>query len=344
MKLAFKQNTLIIIFILFLALIFSIEYNLKETANGSLLVVLSFWVAPIEGCIALVAIGELTKAKWISPIKKGLLSVYPLLLLFSFLFLLTEPQLRIYPWVDKQGVWLNKNFFIMRNFILLGIVYLLSRKFAIEADKESERRITYAVVYLLAFVASQSLVAFDWIMSLAYPWVSTLFGGYFFIESIYSALALSGIFYFLLYKQSLREEFDRLRSTLKDISTLIFGFSLLWAGLFYAQYLTIWYGNIPEETSFILERISSSPFREISYSILITLFFIPFIILLSRKTKTNPYIVLIISILILSGIFIERFIFLAPSVSLTPYALILEFLSIAFLFVLLVIKFLTSSS
>ena len=38
-----------------------------------------------------------------------------------------------------------------------------------------------------------------------------------------------------------------------------FGFCLLWADFFYCQFLVIWYGNIPEETSYIIQRTMTLP-------------------------------------------------------------------------------------
>ena len=41
----------------------------------------------------------------------------------------------------------------------------------------------------------------------------------------------------------------------------MFGFSIFWGGLFFAQYLTIWYGNLPEEVGYFTRRFAL-PFGE----------------------------------------------------------------------------------
>ena len=38
--------------------------------------------------------------------------------------------------------------------------------------------------------------------------------------------------------------------------------------MFFAQYLTIWYGNLPEEVMFIHKRISVPPFKQLSQTFL----------------------------------------------------------------------------
>jgi len=183
------------------------------------------------------------------------------------------------------------------------------------------------------FVGSQSLMAFDWVMSLAYPWVSTLFGGYFFIESLFGGFALSGILYAFLHGRPVPTHEPGGRSDLKDIAILLFGFSILWVGLFFAQFLVIWYGNLPEEVSYLLARVTSSPLRELSLSILALYFFIPFLVLLPGRSKTNPFVVFAVSVSILLGILVERFVYLAPVVSLHPLATAINFLALLILFV-----------
>lgn len=277
----------------------------------SLLLTLVFWVGAIQGCIALVAAAELCSAGWITPLKKNLLSLHRLFPLVIALFLFIAPPIDAYPW-GARGVWFSKWFFVLRNVALLLVTYILARKYALESIAENPKKNRYAVLYLVAFVFSQSLIAFDWVMPLEFPWVSTLLGGYFFIESLYTGIAIAAL---LTVSMLVSKKTDELTTTLRDVATLLFGFSLLWVGLFYAQYLVIWYGNMAEETSFFIRRLSSSPLREISYSILPALFLIPFSVLLLKKTKLNPYIVTVMAATVLYGILAERFIFLRPNLS-----------------------------
>jgi hypothetical protein len=333
-----RVNSLLIIFVLVGAFIVFTEMSPLAENGGSLLLALLFWVAAVEGCIAVVAACEIVKARWISSVKKELLSVYPLLLLFTLLFLLLVPFVDSYPWVGRKGFWFNKGFFILRNFVLLMLAYLSARKFASESAGEGERRGYFAAIYLLVFVISQTIIAFDWVMSLVYPWISTLIGAYFFVESFYGGIALSAILYIFLRVKDNSVVESAGRSDLKDLATLIFGFSLLWAGLFYSQFLVIWYGNIPEEAVFLHERISTSPLREYSIAVLAHFFFIPFLVLLSRRAKSSPRVILTVSFFILFGILIERFVFLAPAVTLSPGALVIHFSSLLFLFVVIIMR------
>ena len=160
--------------------------------DGSLLLVFLFFIAVVEGCIAAAAAGTMVNARWISSVRKELLSVTPLLLLSSFLLLLLIPFLDTYPWAGRPGFWLRKDFFIGRNLAFLLLSYVTARRFA-SAPAGGEGAKVRAAWYLLVFVASQTLVAFDLVMSLEYPWVNALFGGYFFIEAIYGGFAVSAL-------------------------------------------------------------------------------------------------------------------------------------------------------
>ena len=99
--------------------------------GASLLLALLFWATVIEGCVAAVAAGTLIKARWVASVKRELLSVYPLLLFVSILFLFLVPFVDSYPWAGRRGLWFDKKFFVGRNFALLLLAYLSARRFSL---------------------------------------------------------------------------------------------------------------------------------------------------------------------------------------------------------------------
>jgi hypothetical protein len=334
-KFEIKPVLLIIIFVVVAVAFFLLENTLEPDNYGSLLLTLLFWIAIVQGCIALVAAADLAKGKWIAPLKKHLLSVYPMILLIAVLFLLISRQMHIYHWTqEKSGFWFNEWSFVIRNFVLLVVSFILAWKFARESIQESAKKNLWAALYILSFVISQSMIGFDWVMSLEYPWISTLFGGYFFIEATYVGLATAAIFCLFLLRNPSLENSDQIKKALKDVTTFMFGFSLFWAGMFFAQFLTIWYGNLPEEVVFTARRMASSPFREMSRFVLGALFFVPFIVLLSSKIKTIPVAVSLIAFLIIAGVFVERLFFLMPNVTISGLIAGIEVLLMLILFVL----------
>jgi len=300
------------------------EYGGLVAGKGSLLMTLVFWTALLQGAIAAAAVADLVGARWITLLRRQILAAYPLLLISPVLLILLVPRFDLYPWAETPGQWLNVPFFLLRNLALLLAVYGTGRLYALRSLRGDPRTPRSAVFYLFAFVTAQTLVAFDWVMSLEYPWVSTLFGAYFFVEALYAGLALAGVLCFLL---PLRQEEGRAAEEVKplrDIGLLLFGFSVLWGGLFFAQYLLLWYGNLPEEVQFIARRLESFPLRALCVFFLTANFLVPFLGLLGRRAKRSDRVVGAVAALVLTGLFAERLFFILPAVPMPVGILLVE--------------------
>jgi hypothetical protein len=301
--------------------------------DGTFLLTLTFWVALIQGPVALAAAAEVSKGKWIQPLKRDLLAFYPLILLLAVLFIFMFFRINIYPWTHEDHRWLNPNFFIGRNSIMLVISFIMAHLYVRASLQEKSYAGKLAVLYILTFIITQSLVAFDWIMSLAYPWMSTMFAPIFFMESFYAGLAIAGIIAAFRLHENKENEQD-LKKVLQDSAVFMFGFALAWAGLYYGQFLVIWYGNIPWETSYFVVRMDHSPYKELMSLIIILLFIVPFVLLLPRKVKNSRAWVTTIASLILFGLFLERIFYIGPVASINYFVFLLEFLILGVLMIL----------
>jgi len=140
-------------------------------------------------------------------------------------------------------------------------------------------------VALLGLTAT--FFAFDVVMSLQYSWFSTIFGVYFWVGGIRGSLAL-GVLIVLALRAS-----GRLRNTitmdhLHDAGKLMFGFTVFWTYIAFAQYFLIWYGNMPEETQFYLLRRNGA-WYQMSMLLPILYFVVPFFLLLPQAHKRSPF-------------------------------------------------------
>lgn len=327
-------SKLLLVFLVLAAAIFGLE---KFTEGGSLMFSMLFFVAIAQGPLTIVAAADIVNSHWLKPYRREMLSVYPmnlfLALLFAVFFL--TGKLHLYDWTEHQNAWLNQGFFVIRNIVLLLIVWVVGGKFAKESLSESSVRARWGVIWVFTFVISQTIVAFDWVMSLDYPWISTLFGAYFFVEAFYAGCALAAVFTYFNYQNFLN---DFPESTFKksqmDMMTLMFGFSIFWAYQFFSQFLVIWYGNIPEEVSWLTKRIEI--FSDSLYLVLLILFVIPFWTLLSRKVKASPRAVMLIGLSIWAGIMLERIFMIGPHLNLNPVIVLVEFILIGGIFLWIV--------
>ena len=332
-----KPITLTVITLLGGLLIALIEIFIKGKSDGTLLLTLTFWVALVQGPVAVAAAADLSQGKWIAPIKKELFTFYPLILFMALLFLLMFVRMDIYQWTLHPGKWLNSEFFIGRNFILLLLSFICARLYVSAALKESPRKGFFAVLYILSFIIVQSLVAFDWVMSLEFPWMSTMFAPIFFMESFYAGLAVAAMVSAYLVSKN-PEQSTALSKVMRDSAQFMFGFALAWAGLYYGQFLVVWYGNIPWETGFFATRMDHSPFREMMYLIILFLFIIPFLGLIGKKLKTYRGWVSIMAAIVLAGILIERIFYILPVTNINFLWLVVEFVVMAFIYLLFFIN------
>ncbi len=172
-------------------------------------------------------------------------------------------------------------------------------------------RLSPVVVIVYAFVLS--LIAFDQIMAVDPHWYSTLFGAFYFMSGVYLAVAWVAILAAIarenhpLYRAKIEPR------TLHDLGKLLFGFGIFWAYLFWSHYLTIWYGNIPEETSWVIVRLREEPWHSLSWFIFACCFICPFLIGLSRDVKKVPTLLFALGMMVVCGLWLQQYLLFAPT-------------------------------
>jgi len=306
------------------ALIIALGIDLLA-GDASLLPALLFWTAIPQGIIALAAAADLSQGRWILSIKDKLHRFLPLLILPPFAFLIYAlHHTPLYAWHEHPTAWLEPTFFTIRNvafqLLTFGLAYLYVRA----SRGQSPRTGVWAVLYCLCFVTAQTMQGIDWVMSFEYPWISTLYGAFFFIEALYLGVATMALLSLLL----LLRHGHSFEKVLRDSGALILGFALFWAGQLYAQYLTIWYGNIPEEVAYVAKRVQHSPWTELSIFVVLAMFVIPFAGMIPRRSKVSPALVLAAVVLIYAGYMVEKVIYIAPVAPLSPLFTVLQFIAL----------------
>jgi hypothetical protein len=99
-----------------------------------------------------------------------------------------------------------------------------------------------------------------------------------------------------------------------DLGKLCFGFTVFWAYLMWSQFLVIWYGNLPEETWFVFYRLYGA-WRPVGIAVFLLVFLVPFITLLGARPKKNGAIRVTVALVSLTGIWLERYLAIVPSVN-----------------------------
>ncbi|MGZ6201889.1 MAG: hypothetical protein ACXWM6_10250 [Thermodesulfobacteriota bacterium] len=304
-----------------------------------------FWFSLGFGLVLFGPTMNMTIADWARPTKRLSEAVAPFLLLsLPMLWVLYPGRELIFSWIrepaPEKTYWLNIGSMFLRN--SLGLIVLSSLAFAlvyysVKEDRKAgfseedlkkgkieegiERRrglsawrtqVRLSPVLAIVYGLVLSSVGLDLAMSLDPDWYSTLFPAYYFVNSfhmglgalaILSALSLSG----LGLKPLVMPHYFH------DLGKILFGFTMVSGWFFYSQFIVIWYGNIPEETRYLIARFRYSPWEGLSYVVLIITFLFPIFILLFRRIKMSPPLLSVVAGLILVGYWIERVIIVAPT-------------------------------
>ena len=293
-----------------------------------------FWLGLAAGSILFVAVLNLTHARWGRPLKRlaeALGSFLPVS--FIFFWPICGGRASLFSWIHEpvhgKEQWLNVSFFFAREGIaifLLGaaataLIYFSVRADSVQSSGDHPTKTaacwkwqqTLSLLLGILYALVLSLVAFDLVMSLDPHWYSTLFGGYFFVGSFYTALAALALLAGWLKETAPLKAMSRPRH-FHDLGKLLFGFCMMTGYLFYSQFLVIWYGNLPEETHYVIERTQHPPWVPLAWIILGACFVLPFFVLLFRRFKMSPRWLVGLSVIILIGMWCERFLLVAPSI------------------------------
>ena len=225
------------------------------------------------------------------------------------------------PYYDKiiagKSAYLNDGFFIARTIIYIVLWVFLGyqlRRFSLKEDSASDDRWyqktrTWAALFLVVWAVSSSMMAWDWVMSLDPHWFSTLFGWYNFISLFVGSLAVMILVLIFLKNQGYMVQVNE--NHLHDLGKYLFGFSVFWTYLWYSQFMLYWYGNIPEETIWFLER--KREYGGLFGANLIINFFVPFLVLMRRDAKRNFFVLGIVASILIVSHWLDFYLMIIPS-------------------------------
>jgi hypothetical protein len=301
-----------------------------ERAWQAYLINFLFWSAISQGALVFSAVMHLTRARWsgaMAGVAESFSAFFPI---SFFLYLgLFAGRTHIFPWLEMdlhgKEAWLNLPFLFTRDGLGLVILYVLGFAYVrcamavklggVPGPGKMERRMTVlAVLYILAFTLVLSLLGYDLVMAADPHWYSTLFGGYTFVKAFYVGLGGVIILAAALHLGS-GEKSPFEKKQFLDTGKLFLAFCLLWADFFYCQFVVIWYGNISEETAYVIERTMRAPYSVLAWTVFSVCFLLPFLVLLNRKVKMMPKAMIVLCSVVLVGIWLEHLLLLGPALN-----------------------------
>ena len=78
-------------------------------------------------------------------------------------------------------------------------------------------------------------------------------------------------------------------SHIHDLAKFMFGFSVFWTYLWFAQFMLIWYADIPEETTYFVARFTE--YKLPFLAMVVMNFVFPILLLINSDYKSIPWFV-----------------------------------------------------
>jgi len=211
----------------------------------------------------------------------------------------------VYKWVDpaymaesasleRKMFFLNPQGFFTRLVVYLliyGIYAYFMRKSSVLQDANNDNRLAqtrtnWSAPYLAIFGLTTTLLSTDIWMSLNPHWFSHIFGAIFIVSGALMTFALCNM---IVMRNADKSPYaDVMNKGLsKDLGNFMFMFTCVWAYFSFSQYVIIYSGNLPEFTSFFVDR-RSPQWGMVGLCLMFFSFLATFIVLLSPKVKATP--------------------------------------------------------
>jgi len=219
--------------------------------------------------------------------------------------------------IQGKSSYLNVPFFLIRAAIYIAgwnIFRYFLRKNSLRHDEVDHNRFykksfKLSAGFLVFFIVTESMMSWDWIMSLDPHWFSTLFGWYVFASMFVSAITVIALVTMYLKSRGYLELVND--SHIHDLAKFMFGISIFWTYLWFSQFMLIWYSNIPEEVTYFITRIEdyNLPF----FGMVALNFIFPVLMLMNSDYKRINWFVVMTGIVILFGHYLDIYNMVMPA-------------------------------
>ena len=169
-----------------------------------------------------------------------------------------------------------------------------------------------AILVIPIAISVHTVVSWVFAMTVQPMWHSTIFGPYFVVGAIFSGIAA------LIIALAIVRKVYGLEAYLKDIQfenlgRLLLVMALLWFYFTFAEHLTTFYGQEPDEMRILLSKLTG-PYWPVFWGMVACCFVIPVPILAIKRLRTVAGAVVASSFIVV-GMWLERFIIVVPSLS-----------------------------
>ncbi|MEJ7698514.1 MAG: hypothetical protein WKF71_02545 [Pyrinomonadaceae bacterium] len=225
--------------------------------------------------------------------------------------------------IQHRQPYLSVGWWIFRTclyFVLWGVMVHLLNKWSLQQDQTNDPQVAlklsqdaskFSGPTMVFYVFVVTFASIDWVMTLDPHWYSTMWG---FLFVAGWGLSCFCFVVAILALLSDKEPMNRIlgKRHFQDIGKLMLALVMVWAYFNFSQFLIIWSGNLPEETTWYLTRMKGI-WGVIGVLLILFHFAFPFLVLLSRDVKRNAKWLALLAIFILLLRLIDMFYMIGPS-------------------------------
>ncbi len=310
-----------------------ILHQLQNKPWAALYVAAFFFFMISLGALAFYALQYAAQAGW-SPvlfrvmeaitayILPGGIIIFLILLLsglhVNHLFIWMDPEVVAHDEIIQNKIsYLNVPFFLIRAVLYIG-GWVLFRQLLVrnslrnddaDDDRYFKQNFKLAAGFLVFFLISESMMSWDWIMSLDPHWFSTLFGWYVFASMFVSGITVIALVSIYLKSRGYLPFVND--SHIHDLAKFMFGMSIFWTYLWFSQFMLIWYSNIPEEVVYFVSRIEDYPVP--FFGMVVLNFLFPVLLLMNSDYKRVNWFVVMTGIGVLIGHYLNVYTMITPA-------------------------------
>jgi hypothetical protein len=266
------------------------------------------WFSLAIGSTTLIFLHHTIRAQWslsILRVAEACAKTLPLLAVFFLPLVWAAWNGQVYPWANhdvyhhlhpNKQMWFSPTGWTVRSAIyfaywIIGTNYLT--KLSLKQDDNRDeafaaKRTNFAAPGGVIHVVLLTFAMTDWVMSLDPMWLSSLYGAWHMATSLLFSIAVGSFILLSLRTKSPYSGVIQPQLT-KDLGNLMLGFTMVYGYFTLSQFLIIWSGNLPEENIFFVQRFEG-PMVYLGAALVVCQFVIPFLLLISGKTKRTPSI------------------------------------------------------
>ncbi len=196
--------------------------------------------------------------------------------------------------LEHKYPYLNVRWWVIRAVIVfavwIGLMLALDRWSAMQEAARSPAITEWCEAVsapgMVLFMATVTVAAIDWGMSLEPHWYSTIYGAMYGMGQVLTGFSVCVAVFMLLAR---RPELDRAVAgqNMSDMGTVLGACVMIWAYLSFMQFLIIWMGQVPEELPWYQKRMMDPNWRWVAVLLIVGHFALPFALLMSFDVKRN---------------------------------------------------------